>query len=82
MRASRRLGREGVPGSPLPEGDNRGRPQARNFSIRDSGGWGGDVLNFYWLLVLCIFFQTSWGKKEPGKRQRLKSFTFHNQVFY
>lgn len=63
VRASRRLGRGGVPGSPLPEGDNRGRPQARNFSVRDSGGWGGDVLNFYWLLMLCIFFRQAGGKK-------------------
>lgn len=67
VRASLCLGRRGVPGSLPPEGTTGDipRPEISAFGIPE--GWGGDVLNFYWLLMLCIF-QTSWGGGGAGER--------------
>lgn len=74
------LGSGGVSGSSLPEGTTRDVPRPEISPLRITEGWGGDVLNFYWLLMLCVFW-ASWGK-EPGKCHRLKkSFTSLSEAF-
>lgn len=74
------LGSGGVSGSSLPEGTTRDVPRPEISPLGITEGWGGDVLNFYWLLMLCVFW-ASWGK-EPGKCHRLKkSFTSLSEAF-
>lgn len=47
------LGSGGVSGSSLPGGTTRDVPRPEISPLGIPEGWGGDVLNFYWLLMLC-----------------------------
>lgn len=69
-----------VPEVPYLRGQPGTSPSQKFHPLGIPEGWGGDVLNFYWLLMLCIF-RASCGGEEPAKCQRLKSFIFLSEAF-